>query len=165
MAEFSQPLSQIVTVLLIPIIVYIAGRLSEQGAKAAYRKLRGELIFKEETEGETAALTIQTNSSVFLDDLTVHLKDKPFDVLSKIKEQLKIDQNKRVQFSSLDKIRIECILQEHGDKKLFVDAYIGTDNACFSEDLNVEYSNAKDFMEKTKATIETSRKIYNRALL
>jgi hypothetical protein len=165
MAEFSQPLPELITLLIIPIVVYILGRVSEEGGKSAYRKWRGEIVFKKETEGETAALTIQTNSPVYLDDLTVHLKNKQFDVLSQIKDQLKVDQNKRIQFSPLDKIRIEGILQERGDRKLFVDAYIGIDNACFSEDLDVEYSKAEEFMENTKMTLETSRKVYNRFLL
>lgn len=88
--------------MIVPILVYISGRLVEQGLKALYRRMQGELIFKEQNQGDSSALTIQTNSAVFLDELTLHLEDKAIDVLSRIKDELKLDQNKRIQFSPLD---------------------------------------------------------------
>ena len=124
----------------------------------------GEIVFKQETQGEISILTIRTNSSIFLDELNIHLEDRPLDILSQIKNQLNTKQNERIQFSPLDKIRFECLIQVEGDKKLFTSAYVGTNSVFLEEDLNVNYRDSREFMHKTKITIDTSKKTRDRNL-
>lgn len=76
-SEQAQSLPEIVAVLIVPILVYISGRLVEQGLKALYRRMQGELIFKEQNQGDSSALTIQTNSGSFSTNLLCILKIRP----------------------------------------------------------------------------------------
>lgn len=157
-------LPELVSVLLIPIIVYVSGTILERVFGALYNKWTGGLIFKQETQGDMATLTIRTNSAVFLDELNIHLEDRALDILTQIKRELKIKPNERIQFSPLDRIRFECVLQEKGDKKLFTSAYVGTNSAFFEENLDVKFKSAREFMKNTKVTIDTSKKTHERYL-
>lgn len=159
-----EPLSEFADVMLIPIIVYVACRVLEHGLGALYKKWIGEIIFKEEMQGDMANLTIRTNSVVFLDELNIHLEDRALNILSQIKKELKAKQNERIQFSPLDRIRFECMLQVNGDRKLFTSAYIGTYSIFLEEDLDVRFNSAKEFMQNTRVTIETSKKTHERHL-
>jgi hypothetical protein len=95
--------------LAAPIAVYVSGRLLERLLGALYRRWTGELVFIEEVSGDSGVLTIQTNSLVFLDEFTIHLEDKPLDVLDIIKDKLSLKEHDRIQFSPIDKIRFECM--------------------------------------------------------
>ncbi|MCJ7561362.1 hypothetical protein MUO79_12235, partial [Candidatus Bathyarchaeota archaeon] len=150
---------------LAPVAVYIAGRLLEKFLGASYRRWKGELVFSEEVTGDSGILTIQTNSLVFLDELTIHLEDRPLDILDNIKGKFDLKGHERVQFSPMDKIRFESVIQSGGDKQLFVYAFVGTKTTDFSESLETDYENPRDFMANTEISIETSRKKYNRKLL
>ena len=161
----AEELAKILSLLILPIVVYIGGRIAERLLVGAYRKWTGELVFEESTEGDMAVLTVRTNSPVVLDEVDIHLEDRLLDMMRKIKDGLKVKQNERVQFSPLDRIRLECILQEDGDRKLFTHAYIGTRRTFFEEDLSdVGYRSAVDFMRNTEVSMVTSGRTYRRNL-
>lgn len=158
-------MSEVVNSLVAPIFVYVSGRFLERLLGALYGRWTGELVFNEEVTGDSGILTIQTNSLVFLDDLTVHLEDRPLDVLSMIKNKFKLQEYNRVQFSPMDKIRFECVIQSGGDKQMFIYAFIGAKVADFCESLETDCENPRDFMANTGLSVETSRKNYDRKLL
>ena len=149
----------------VPIFVYIVCRLLERLLVALYRRWAGELIFSNEVARDSGFLTVRTNSLVFLDELTIHLEDRPIDVLELIKGKSEIKDNVRVQFSPMDKIRFECVIQSGGDKQLFTHSFIGAKTIHFSESLETEWENPRDFMRNTDVSIETPRKRYDRKLL
>ena len=157
-----EPIIDYVKVLLIPVAVYIAGRVVERLLGALYARLSSELTFKEGTQADMAMLTIRTKSEVFLDALDIHLEDRALNILNQVRKVLEIKGKERIQFSPLDRIRFECMLQPNGDKKLFTAAYIGANIAYLDENLSVNFRSAREFMQKTRVTIETSRKTYER---
>ena len=158
-------MSEVVGLLVAPIVVYVSGRLLERLLGALYRRWAGELVFNEEFTGDSGILTIQTNSLVFLDELIIHLEDRPLDVLDVIKQKFSLKEYDRVQFGPMDKIRFECVIQSGGDKQLFIYAFVGAKVTDFSESLETDYENPRDFMANTGFSIETSRKKYDRKLL
>ena len=151
--------------LVAPIGVYVSGRLLERLLGALYRRWTGELVFIEEVSGDSGILTVQTNSLVFLDEFIIHLEDRPLDVLDIIKDKLSLKEHDRIQFSPIDKIRFECMIQSGGDKQLFIYVFIGAKIADFSESLQTDHENPRDFMTNTEISIETSRKKYSRKLV
>lgn len=158
-------MAEVVDLVGVPVFVYIAGRLLERLLGAVYRRWTGELIFGNEIARDSGFLTVRTNSLVFLDELTIHLEDRPMDVLELIKGKSEFEENIRVQFSPMDKIRFECVIQSGGDKQLFTHAFIGAKTIHLSESLETEWENPRDFMRNTNVSIETPRKRYDRKLL
>lgn len=157
-------ISKIISILIVPVSVYLTGRIVERILGALYRKLAGELIFIEEIQGDLGVLTIQSNSTIFLDEVIIHLEDRPIEILRMIKENLDLEEHDRIQFGPLDKIRFECLIQESGDKMLHTYAFIGTKNTSFFESLEVRFQNPRKFMQNTEIFIETPRKCYSRSL-
>ena len=153
------------SLILAPIFVYIACRLLERLLGVLYRKWTGELVFNEEVIGDSGILTIQTNSLVFLDELIIHLEDRQIDILKATRFKLRLKEYNRIQFSPMDKIRFEFMIQSGGDKQLFTYVFVGSKVTDFQIDLETRWENLKDFMEDTEISIETSRKNYNRKLL
>ena len=157
-------ISNIISILIVPVSVYLAGRIAERFLGVAYRKITGELSFKEEIQGDLGVLTIQSNSAIFLDEVIIHLEDKSIEILKMIREKLGLEEHDRIQFSPLDKIRFECLIQAGGDKRLHTYAFIGTKNTSFFESLDVRFENPKHFMQNAEISIETPRKRYRRSL-
>jgi len=158
-------LQDILTLLVVPVTVYVVARLLEKSLGALYRKWQGDLTFHEAVSGESGILTIQANSTVFLDDLTLHLPDKPLNLLDSIKDSLGLNRRGRLQFGPNDKIQVECLVQSGGDKQLMVRALIGTATGEFTENLMTQCENPTDFMSTTDVSVETPRRRYSRKLL
>jgi len=158
-------LQEIAIPLFVGVAVYVAGRFLEKGLAALYRRWSGDLVFHEHVAGESGTLVIQANSTVFVDDLTIHLPDKPLNVLDSMKDSLGLSRRGRLQFGPNDKIQIECLVQSGGDKQLMVMALIGTTVGEFSENLMTQCENPTDFMSTTDVSVETPRRRYSRKLL
>jgi len=141
-----------------PILVYIAGRLLERAVLHVARKVSGDIIFEQNISGDTGLLVIRTRNDVYFDEMTIHLKEREIDLLEMVTPQ------KRVEFTTLDKIKIECVLQPTGDRKLFVHSYIGGQRQVSEESLDSESRSIKDFMTGTDVSIETPRRTYQRKL-
>lgn len=153
-----------VDLILIPIFGYIGGRLLEQLLKTSYKRLTGDLVFSQKTNGDSGSLKIKTKSEIYLDEFIIHLEDRQLNIFDLIKSKLILDEHKRIAFGIEDRVEIECLIQSHGDKQLFVDAFIGDRVAHLSQDLETEYENPIDFLMNTKLSVETSKKSYHRNL-
>lgn len=150
--------------IAIPVLVYIAGRISERLLVWAYQRLRGDLIFEQKLEGDLAFLIVKSRAALFLDEFTLHLKDRPVDVLEMIRKSSNMPLGRRVQIDSMDRITLEFIIQPAGDKKVFIHGYLGPTQAFSEQDLVTDQRTALGFVLGTRMTIETSKKSYERAI-
>lgn len=160
----SDQLIAFAVVAAIPIGVYIAGRVIEEGLSVLYKRFRGALSFKETVEGDSAILTIKSSTDVYLDQAIVHLRDRPFDLLDSLRTTNALEPNKRVELSPLDRLRIECIIQKGGDRKMFAYFYLGPEQTLIEENLEDTELSSIDFMRDNEIEIETSSRNYRRPL-
>lgn len=154
----------LITTLLIPITVYIGGRLLEYTLKYVYTKWKGQISFKQEIVNDTGYLTIKPKTEVFFDETLIHLPEKAIDVLTEIKTRINISENYRIQLEIHDRIQIECIIQKGADKRINITALIGNNNITISQDIETTYETPEDFMNDTEITIDTPDKKYRRKL-
>jgi hypothetical protein len=156
--------SQVITALVIPIAVYVIGRMSESSIRGIYANLRGDLRFRHLKEGDSASLILTTRNPVYLDELQIHLANKLVDVVESLKKKMSFQPHQRIQMSPLDRLEFECVIQKSGDKSLFVHAYLGTLFETFEESISTEAKSAVDFMRRTDITITASSRTYRRPL-
>jgi hypothetical protein len=146
----------------IPIGVYVAGRIIERGLTWLWYRVRGNFQFIESLEGEMARLIIRSRSTIFLDEFTIHLDDRQIDVLGLIRTSLKMTDSARIQLDATDKIVLEFIIQQHGDRKMFVNSYLGSTQAVSETDLVTRKNTVNQFVYETRIVVETSERHYDR---
>ena len=156
--------TELQTYIAFPIAVYIAGRLIEEALRSAYSKLRGDLTFTQIREEESALLTIRARDQLYLDEMYLHLPDQEVDLLKIVRRGTAIGASGRVQITPMDRIQLECIIQKLGDRKLFLHSYVGPSSLTDELTLDNRFNDAVCFMRRTKITIESSKRSYDRFL-
>jgi hypothetical protein len=124
---------------------YVGGRIIEQGLFWLWHRVRGNFHFEQNLEGDIARLSLRSRSTIFLDELTIYLQDRQIDVLGLVRTSLKMT-GERVQLSSTDKIVLEFIIQQYGDKKMFVHSYIGSAQGISETDLATTQNTVTGFV-------------------
>jgi len=160
----SQP-SQYLGLLLIPVLVYVVGRLCERGLVWIYGRLHGSLYFDHKLEGDIAFLSIRSRTTTFLDELEIHLKDRRVDLLDIIRRSSSMDEQQRIQLSPVDRITLEFIVQRGGDKRMFVHSYLGPKQTLSEQDLPTDQDTVLGFARETRMVVVTSERTYERVLL
>jgi len=162
--EVSQSNQTFQIYVLFPIVVYIVCRLSEEAVRKTRSKFVGDLTFGQFKEKESAYLTINTRNQLYLDEMYLNLPDREVDVLEVVRKATGVEDARRIQITPLDRIQIECIIQESGDRRLFLHSYVGSSRGTEEMALDKRFKNAIEFMRRTKITIESSKKSYDRFL-
>jgi hypothetical protein len=162
MSESQQ--SQYLGLILIPVLVYVAGRLCERGLIWIYERLHGSLYFDHRLEGDVAFLTIRSRTTTFLDELAIYLKDRRIDLLEIVRRSSSMDEQQRIQLSPADRINLEFIVQRDGDKKMFVHSYLGPKQTLSEQDLPTDQDTVQGFVRETRMVVETSERSYERVL-
>jgi hypothetical protein len=142
---------------------YVGGRIIEQALFWLWHYARGNFHFEQNLEGDIARLSLRSRSTIFLDELTIYLQDRQIDVLSLVRASLKMT-GERVQLSPADRIVLEFIVQQYGDKKMFVHSYIGSAQGISETDLATTQSTVTGFVYETRIVAETSERHYERTL-
>ena len=164
LTTFMSSLKSLSDLFAVPVLAYVLGRLTEQGLRAIYTRLRPDLSFRHSTEGDAATLAVSTRNPIYLDEVQVHLSDRVIDVVGDLMKKLDLSTKRRIQMNPLDRLVFESIIQPEGDRLLHIHSYVGNNSITMENAIKTTARSAVQFMRNTEITIQTPRKSYRRFL-